>query len=110
MKLSEIADKLEFKVVTDSEFEDREVSGGYTGDLLSWVMGRAECDNIWITIMTNINIVAVATLTDVACILLSEGVTPEEDVIKKANEQGIVIMSSEMSSYELSAKISELIK
>ena len=56
----------------------RAVTGGYAGDLLSWVMGRAEAGDVWVTIMSNPNIVAVATLADVSCILLAEGVEPDE--------------------------------
>ena len=110
MKLSVLAEKLNLKVLTECEYEDREITGGYVGDLLSWVMGRAQSGNVWITIMSNINIVAVATLTDCACILLSEGVKPDEDVIKKADAQDVIIMSSDLSSYELSLKIGELIQ
>ena len=56
---------------------ERDVRGGYAGDLLSWVMGRAQADDAWLTIMSNPNIVAVATLTDVSCIILCEGVAPD---------------------------------
>ena len=62
---------------------DREISGVYIGDLLSWVMGRADTDEAWITIMSNRNIVAVATLADTACILLAEGVVPDEGVAQR---------------------------
>ena len=110
MKLSVLERELNLKLLTECDYEDREVNGGYVGDLLSWVMGRAQSGNVWITIMSNINIVAVATLTDCACILLSEGVVPDANVVEKANSQGIIIMSSELSSYELSTKIGELIK
>ena len=58
---------------------DREVSGAYVGDLLSWVMGRAQADNAWITIMSNVNVIAVASLSDVACVCsLSHGQPPGE--------------------------------
>ena len=60
---------------------DREINGVYIGDLLSWVMGRAQADNAWITIMSNINILAVASLADTACIILAEGVEVAQDVI-----------------------------
>ena len=63
---------------------DREVTGVYIGDLLSWVMGKANSGDAWITIMSNINILAVASLTDCSCIILSEGVTLSEDVISTA--------------------------
>ena len=59
---------------------EREISDVYIGDLLSWVMGRAKADDAWITIMSNVNILAVASLADTACIILAEGVTVEEDI------------------------------
>ena len=63
---------------------DREIRGAYTGDLLSWVMGRGKQDQAWVTIMTNINIVAVATLVDFACIVVAEGAEIGEDVREAA--------------------------
>lgn len=79
---------------------DREINGCYIGDLLSWVMGRAQADEMWITIMSNINIVAVASLTDVACIVLAEGVTVDENIIKTAENKGINILMSDKPAYE----------
>ena len=79
---------------------EREVKGGYIGDLLSWVMGRAKQDNAWITIMTNINIVAVAALTDVSCIIIAEGAKPEQEVLDTAKEKEINIISSSLPAYE----------
>ena len=79
---------------------EREVKGGYIGDLLSWVMGRAKQDDAWITIMTNINIVAVAALTDVSCIIIAEGVKPEQEVLDTAKEKEINIISSSLPAYE----------
>ncbi len=79
---------------------EREVKGGYIGDLLSWVMGRAKQDDAWITIMTNINIVAVAALTDVSCIIIAEGAKPEQEVLDTAKEKEINIISSSLPAYE----------
>ena len=87
---------------------EREVNGAYVGDLLSWVMGRATEDDAWITIMSNSNIVAVATLADVSCIILAEGVTPDEGVAKTAEAKGVNILSSDKSAYEIAKKLSEL--
>ena len=88
---------------------EREVKSAYVGDLLSWVMGKADAGNVWITIMSNVNIVAVATLADTSCILLAEGVVPEEDVLDTASQKGVNILSSELSAYELAKKISGLV-
>ena len=88
---------------------EREINGVYIGDLLSWVMSKAEQGNMWITIMSNINIVAVANLTDTACIILSESVLPDEDVIAAAKSKGVNILSAPLSSYEVAIKANELL-
>ena len=79
--------------------KSREINGGYCGDLLSWVMGRAEEGNLWFTIMGNLNAVAVASLVDVAAIVLCDGVTLEETVLQKAKEEGINIYATELPVY-----------
>ena len=89
--------------------KDRIVSGAYVGDLLSWVMGRAKADDAWITIMSNINIVAVAALADVALIILAEDVEVDENVKATALEKGINIYSSSKTAYCLAAELSKII-
>ena len=86
---------------------DREINGVYIGDLLSWVMGRAQADNAWITIMSNINILAVASLADTACIILAEGVEVAQDVIDTANAKGVNILSSSEPAYEIACTLKE---
>lgn len=88
---------------------EREVNGAYVGDLLSWVMGKAEPDNVWITIMSNINVIAVASLVDVSCIILAEGVTPDEDALKAALAKGINILSTSESAYNVAVAVSGII-
>ena len=84
---------------------DREVSGVYIGDLLSWVMGRAGADEAWITIMSNRNVVAVATLADTACIVLAEGVSPDEGVAELAAQKGVNILQSPESAYRIALRL-----
>ena len=84
---------------------DRQVSGAYIGDLLSWVMGRARADNAWITIMSNVNVIAVASLADVACVILAEGVTLDDELIKTATAKGVNILKSELPAYETAAEL-----
>ena len=88
---------------------DKCVCGAYVGDLLSWVMGRADSENVWITIMSNINIVAVATLSDVSCILLAEDVTPDDNALAIADEKGVNILKTSLPSYEAAIKVSEIL-
>ncbi len=89
---------------------EKEVDGVYVGDLLSWVMGRAGAGNVWVTIMSNINIVAVASLTDVSCIVLAEGVTLDDSIVSTAQSKGINIFSTDMPAYEACIKVSQSIK
>ena len=88
---------------------DRPITGVYICDLLSWVMGRAASGDAWITIMSNLNIVAVASLADTACIILAEGVSLEDDVLNAANQRGINILSCEKSIYETAVMLSKRI-
>lgn len=88
---------------------DREVTGGYAGDLLSWVMGRARSGDAWVTIMSNVNIVAVATLADPACIILSEGVNPDDGVIEKAQSMGVNVLAAREDTFTVCAKIAGVI-
>lgn len=108
MTVKEIAEKAELKILSMPE-PDREVKGVYIGDLLSWVMGRAGEANAWITIMSNINVVAVASLADVSCVILSEGVTLEEDVLSAALNKGINILSTRLPSYETAVALSGMV-
>ena len=84
---------------------DREIRGGYVGDLLSWVMGRAQADQLWITIMNNVNTVAVASLSDVSAVLLAEGVTLDDALLQTAAEKEINVLSSPHSAFDLAAQI-----
>ena len=108
MKVHELAAALQLQVIAEPE-RDREIDGCYIGDLLSWVMGRAQSGNVWITIMSNINIVAVATLADVACVILAEGVTVEENVREVAQAKGVNLFTSPRTAYELAASLGALI-
>ena len=107
MTVNELIHELPLTPITVPD-GDREVEGVYIGDLLSWVMGRARADNAWITIMSNLNIVAVATLADVSCIILAEGVTLEDQVVVTAETKGINVLSSDKTAYEVAAALAGL--
>ncbi len=86
---------------------DREIEGVYICDLLSWVMGKASSGDAWITIMSNVNILAVASLADTACIILAEGVKLEEDIINTAQQKNINVISSPLSIYEAAVALNK---
>lgn len=84
----------------------REIRDVYIGDLLSWVMGRAPEDCAWLTIMSNQNVAAVATLADTSAVILVEGVTPDETLLNVVKEKGINLFSCTLTAYELAVKLS----
>ena len=108
MTVNELINALELKVLVEDDL-DREVTDCYIGDLLSWVMGRAPGDSAWLTVMGNINSIAVATLADVSCIILVENAALDENARRKAEMHGVNILTSAENSYQLAVKISKLI-
>ncbi len=105
MTVKELAVKYSFEELSLPE-PDKEAQGGYVGDLLSWVMGRAEASNVWLTIMTNMNIAAVAQLSDVAAVIICEGARPDDSVIATAREKGVNILLTQDAAFNTAVKIS----
>ncbi len=99
MLLKDLIEKTDFKLLSGDE--NKEINGCYIGDLLSLAMSKVQKDNIWITIQSNINIVAVASLTEAGCILICEGFTPDDGVLQRAENEGITLLISDMSAYEI---------
>ncbi|HIT32245.1 MAG TPA: hypothetical protein IAC25_05405 [Candidatus Enterenecus stercoripullorum] len=87
------------------------ITGGcYCGDLLSWVMGRAPAGGIWLTIMSNVNVAAVAALTDLSCVILTEGVAPDDSLLQKARAQGVNLLGTPLSTYDCAVCLSRLLQ
>ncbi len=99
MTVNELMNVCELEAVWLSDGE-REIGGAYAGDLLSWVMGRASADDAFITIMTNINVVAVASLADVSCVIFAENVPIPEDVLEAAKRKEINLLKSREPMFE----------
>lgn len=108
MTVEELAKTADFEPVYIADGE-REILGGYAGDLLSWVMGRAKEGDAWVTIMSNLNIVAVCALADPACIVLSEGVKPDAEALRRAEEQGVNILSTGLDTFEACVRIASML-
>lgn len=108
MKIKEFVEVLGLKVLTPYDGE-REITGCYCGDLLSWVMSRAKEGDVWLTVMGNVNAVAVAVLADCACIVLTENASLDEQAKEKAEIQGICFLQTAKNAYELAVEISKII-
>lgn len=109
MTVKEFSDKLNLTFLcNENKASDRNIDGCYCGDLLSWVMSRAQADNIWLTVMGNINSIGVAVLTDVACIVLTENAPLDNNAKQKADENGVIILTTSKNSYEVASEFSKL--
>lgn len=109
MTVRDLADSLSLRVLAGEGGLLRSVSGCYIGDLLSWVMSRAREGNVWITVMGNVNAVAVAKLCAAACILLCESAHLDGEAKEQADLNGIPILSSEEAAYTLAGKLRGLL-
>lgn len=109
MKVYDVVRVLNLTVFCGEENLGREISGGYTSDLLSDVMGRIEEGMIWITMQTHQNIVAVGTLKDVSAVLIVNGAVPDEETIKKGKDEEVILLGTTSSSFEVSGKIYQLL-
>ena len=107
MTVSELAERMELEAFCVGD-PDHEISSAYCGDLLSWVMGRAEMDNVWFTIMSNQNVAAVAVMTDLSCIVLTEGVKPDEQRRERAKTEGLNLLGTPLSTYRAAAAFAKL--
>ena len=105
MKLSDLVAEFGLTVKTGAGHLENEVTGGYVSDLLSDVLAHAEDGNIWVTLHIHHNIVAVAAHTGLADIVLIQGRVPDQDTIAKAEEEGIPIMVSDLSAFELVGRL-----
>ena len=105
MKISEIVEKTGLQVFCGEEALDREVSGGYTSDLLSDVMGHAGAGKIWITLQTHKNVMAIASLKELSAVILVKGFEPEADMLEQGIIEGIPVLGTNDEAFEISGKI-----
>ncbi|MCF0110616.1 MAG: AraC family transcriptional regulator [Erysipelotrichaceae bacterium] len=106
MKVSNVIQNENFKLV--NQLFDKDVNGCYISDLLSWVMGKGQEENAWVTIQVHINAIAVAVLKDFSCIVFAEGAKADAQMIEKADEEGISIIETDLPIYEAVLAINEI--
>mgnify|MGYP001161925826 CR=1 FL=1 len=110
MTVNELCNQLELNILADNGGLNQFVTGCYTGDLLSWVMARLPEGAAWLTVMGNINAIAVASLKDAACIILTDSAPLDDDALRKAQQLNLAVLSSEQDSYSLGARIAAILK
>ena len=105
VKLTELIQKLNLSVRSAKSDLDRVVTGGYASDLLSDVLANSEQGNLWITLQVHQNIVAVASMKDLAGVVLVNGREPEQDTVEKAEAENVAIMVTELPTFELVGRL-----
>ena len=105
MTVGELMDKNLFQVVNQGENPECEIGTVYCCDLLSVAMGKAPKDCAWVTVMANMNTLAVASLAEAACVVLAEGAELDDQAVKKASDQGITVFQTELPVFEAALSI-----
>ena len=109
MKVCDLVKMLNLTVFCGEEGLDTEITGGYTSDLLSDVMGHAQEGDVWVTLQTHKNVMAIASLKEIAAIILVKGHLPEEDTLEESNNENIPILSSPLQTFEITGQLYKLL-
>ena len=110
MIVSELVSALKFDVISGADALHREISGAYVSDLLSDVMGNAKAGQVWITLQTHKNVMAIASLKDLAAVIVIKGGMPDPDTLKKSQEEGIPFLRSSEDAFPVAGRIYEFLK
>ena len=106
MKVSDLINLLDAEDLTPQVSMDREITCGYACDLLSWVMAHGDEGMAWVTVQTHLNVVAVAVLAEMACVILPEGIRMEAESLAKATDEGMCVLTSPKTAYEICGLLS----
>jgi predicted transcriptional regulator len=105
MTIREVVDSAQLEILACPEGLDPEVTGGYASDLLSDVIAHSRAGNLWITMQTHRNIIAVATLKELAAVVLVNGRAPDSETLEKAREEKVILLGSRLPAFELVGRL-----
>lgn len=108
MTVRELIDKTQWKVLAGSAALDKNITSGYVGDLLSWVMAHGKEGTAWVTVQTHLNVVAIACLHDFSCVIIPENIAVPEETLAKAEEEGIPLLQCGITGFGACRCLSEL--
>lgn len=109
MTVKDLVEKLNLTVFCGEENLGNEIKGGYVSDLLSDVMGFAQEGHVWVTLQTHKNVIAIASLKELACVVLVKGSKPDDDMLEQAKEEGIPVLGTSEQTFETAGKIYQLL-
>ena len=108
MIVQEIVDALSLTVLAGEQSLEKAVSGGYASDLLSCVMAGAKAGNVWVTLQAHPNVIAVAELLDLACVIITEGTNAHDDTLARANENDVAVLLSSETTFAVVSRLATL--
>ena len=109
MTVDNLVKELNLEILTENSDLEKDIKGCYICDLLSLAMSKVQSQDVWVTVQSNVNIVAVAVLTEASCILVAEGMNVEQSVIDKATSQDVIILRTEKSAFDVAMSIGNMI-
>ncbi|MBO4504269.1 MAG: serine kinase [Bacteroidales bacterium] len=109
MTVKDLIEKMNLTVFCGEENVGNEIKGGYVSDLLSDVMGFAQEGNAWVTLQTHKNVIAIASLKELACVVLVKGNKPDDDMLEQAKDEGIPVLGTTEQTFEVAGKIYQLL-
>jgi predicted transcriptional regulator len=110
MTVYEVAELLDLTIISGQEGVVKNVEGAYVSDLLSDVMGNASEGQIWITLQTHKNIMAIASLKDLAAVIIVKGLQPSPDCELQSNNENIPILTTELETFDIAGKLYNVLK
>jgi len=110
MKVSEVVEKLGLVVYGGKQGLEEEISGGYVSDLLSDVMGHAKEGQLWVTLQTHKNVMAIASLKDLSAVVLISNNQPDEDMLAQSQDDGVPVLGTALPAFEFSGKLYNLLQ
>jgi predicted transcriptional regulator len=108
MNVKRVIEELDLTPVAGVSGIENEITGAYVGDLLSWVMGHARNGNLWVTVQAHVNVIAVACLLELAAVIICEGVDVDDETIRKADEEGIPVLTTGENAYSVCCKLNKI--
>ncbi len=111
MTVTEFAAQGHYAILTcEADAAHKNISGVYVCDLLSWAMAKISSGDVWITVHTNLNVVAVALLTDASCVVIPEGILVEQSTLDRADNQGIILLSAKEGAAQIVLQTAKCLK
>jgi Predicted transcriptional regulator containing CBS domains len=110
MKVSDLVEKLGLTVFSGHKGLDREITGGYVSDLLSDVMGSSHDGQVWITLQVHQNVMAIASLKDLAAVILVSDLQPHENTVRHSNDENIPLLGTNLPTFEIAGEFYQLLK